>query len=213
MPPLPFFYKNLRMVRQDCRWKTGEELRTAPMKISPVQAKASDGGLSGGGFRAILIFLKETDMSSARIKYMRDAREVYGGGLAYATPGSAGLDLRACMDAAELSVAPGARVSVPVGVAVEPPDADTAAFVYSRSGLGAVKGLTVAQGVGVIDPDYRGEICVWLLNTSPEPVTVRRGDRVAQLVFQSVRRPEPVAAESLSDTARGAGGFGHTGAL
>ena len=59
------------------------------MKISPVQAKASDGGLSGGGFRAILIFLKETDMSSARIKYMRDAREVYSGGLAYATLSSA----------------------------------------------------------------------------------------------------------------------------
>lgn len=152
-------------------------------------------------------------MSTVRIRYMRDAREVYGGGLRYATPGAAGLDLRACMDAPELSVAPGARVSVPAGVAVEPPDADTAAFVYSRSGLGAVKGLTVAQGVGVIDPDYRGEICVWLLNTSAEPLVVRRGDRVAQLVFQPVRRPEPVAAESLSGTARGAGGFGHTGAL
>lgn len=152
-------------------------------------------------------------MSSVRVQYMRDARNVYGGGLAYATPGSAGLDLRACMEGEELCVAPGARVSVPAGIAVEPPDEDTAAFVYSRSGLGAVKGLTVAQGVGVIDPDYRGEICIWLLNTSTEPIVVRRGDRVAQLVFQPVRRPRPVAADSLSDTERGAGGFGHTGAL
>lgn len=152
-------------------------------------------------------------MSSVRIQYLRDAREIYGGGLTYATPGSAGLDLRACMDEDELCIAPGARAGVPAGVAVEPPDADSAAFVYSRSGLGAVKGLTVAQGVGVIDPDYRGEICVWLLNTSPEPICVRRGDRVAQLVFQPVRRPCPVAADSLSDTERGAGGFGHTGDL
>lgn len=152
-------------------------------------------------------------MNSVRIQYMRDARDLYGGGLAYATPGSAGLDLRACMEEEELWVQPGMRVGVPAGVAIEAPDADTAAFVYSRSGLGAVKGLTVAQGVGVIDPDYRGEICVWLLNTSPEPIRVRRGDRVAQLVFQPVRRPRPVAADTLSDTERGTGGFGHTGAL
>lgn len=152
-------------------------------------------------------------MSTVRILYMRDAREVYGGGLAYATPESAGLDLRACMDEAEVTVEPGGRRAVPAGVAVEPPDADVAAFVYSRSGLGAVKGLTVAQGVGVIDPDYRGEIVVWLLNTSAAPVVVRRGDRVAQLVFQPVLRPRLVEAGSLSDTARGAGGFGHTGDL
>lgn len=84
-------------------------------------------------------------------------------------------------------------------------------FVYSRSGLGAVKGLTVAQGVGVIDPDYRGELVTWLLNTSSAPITVKRGDRVAQLIFQPFARLEPAEARELSATERGTGGFGHTG--
>lgn len=152
-------------------------------------------------------------MDAARIKYryMRDARDLYGEGPAYATPGSAGLDLRACMDEAEVSVPPGGRVSVPAGIAVEAPDADTAAFVYSRSGLGAVKGLTVAQGVGVIDPDYTGEILVVLLNTSGEERVLRRGDRVAQLVFQPYVRPAWEEVPELRPTERGAGGFGHTG--
>ena len=150
-------------------------------------------------------------MSAVRILYVRDARELYGQGLDYATPGSVGLDLRACLDSAELTIPPGERAAVPAGVAVEPLQPGVAGFIYSRSGLGAVQGLTVAQGVGVIDPDYRGELCVYLLNTSARPLTVRRGDRVAQLVFQPVVRLQPEAADALSDTARGGGGFGHTG--
>jgi dUTP pyrophosphatase len=86
-----------------------------------------------------------------------------------------------------------------------------AGFVYSRSGLGAVKGLTVAQGVGVIDPDYRGEIRIYLLNTSSETLTVKRGERVAQLVFQTFVRLNPEEVDTLSESVRGAGGFGHTG--
>ena len=121
------------------------------------------------------------------------------------------MDLRACFDEEERVVEPGERVAVPSGVCVEPRVSGVAGFLYSRSGLGAVKGLTVAQGVGVIDADYRGEIVLWLLNTSNAPLTVRRGDRVAQLVFQPVCRLEPRTVDVLSETTRGSGGFGHTG--
>lgn len=162
-------------------------------------------------------------MNRVRILYLRDARGLYGAGLAYATPESAGLDLRACPPEDQegwtlrengeraLTIPPGGRAGVPAGVAVEPLVSGVAGFVYSRSGLGAVRGLTVAQGVGVIDADYRGEIVIWLLNTSDAPLTIQRGDRVAQLVFQPVTRLEPVEADALSDTLRGTGGFGHTG--
>ncbi len=150
-------------------------------------------------------------MDEVRIVYLRDAAAIYAGGPEYATEGSAGMDLRACLETERLEIAPGCRAPVPAGICVEACSAGTAGFVYSRSGLGAVKGLAVAQGVGVIDSDYRGEIIVWLLNTSMETRTVARGDRVAQLVFQPVCRLKPVPAESLSATMRGAGGFGHTG--
>lgn len=94
---------------------------------------------------------------------------------------------------------------------VEPLTPGIAGFVYSRSGLGAMQGLTVAQGVGVIDPDYRGEITVVLLNTSNEERRLRRGDRIAQLVFQPALQVELEECETLGATGRGSGGFGHTG--
>ncbi len=94
---------------------------------------------------------------------------------------------------------------------MEPLCSGVAGFVYSRSGLGAVQGLTVAQGVGVIDPDYRGEITVILLNTSTEERRLRRGERIAQLVFQPAFQVEMETSDTLSATERGAGGFGHTG--
>ena len=150
-------------------------------------------------------------MAGVDVRYLRDAARVYGEGLCYATPESAGMDLRACFDEEERVVEPGERVAVPSGVCVEPRVSGVAGFLYSRSGLGAVKGLTVAQGVGVIDADFRGEIVLWLLNTSNAPLTVRRGDRVAQLVFQPVCRLEPRTVDVLSETTRGSGGFGHTG--
>ncbi len=146
-----------------------------------------------------------------KIAYVRDAAGIYAGGPSYATEGSAGMDLRACLDGERLEIAPGCRAAVPAGIRIETPSPGIAGFVYSRSGLGAVKGLAVAQGVGVIDPDYRGEIIVWLLNTSKEPLAVCRGDRIAQLVFQPVFRLRPSAADGLTETQRGAGGFGHTG--
>jgi len=151
-----------------------------------------------------------------RIRYLRpSARALYEaeGGLAYATQHSAGLDLRACFDDEELIIPAGGRAKVPAGIAVEAATPGIAGFVYSRSGLGAVQGLTVAQGTGVIDPDYRGEILVFLLNTSGEERRLRRGERMAQLVFQPIVRVTPETAETLSETQRGAGGFGHTGSL
>ena len=129
----------------------------------------------------------------------------------YSTPDSAGMDLRACIKEEETVVEPGGRLAVPTGMAMEIMEPGLAGFVYSRSGLGAKRGLTVAQGVGVIDPDYRGEIVVWLLNTSSEPRTVRRGQRIAQLVLLPYWRAEVIPVEELSDTERGGGGFGHTG--
>ena len=156
-------------------------------------------------------FFERFRMTGVSILYLRDSASLYGEGLHYSTEGSAGMDLRACMDDEEIVIPAGGRAPVPSGICIEPDVPDVASFVYSRSGLGAVKGLVVAQGVGVIDADYRGEIVIWLLNTSDAPLSVRRGDRVAQLVFQPVCRMEVRRAESLSETTRGSGGFGHTG--
>ena len=100
---------------------------------------------------------------------------------------------------------------MPTGISVQPECAELAGFLYSRSGLGAREGLTVAQGVGLIDPDYTGEILVMLLNTSGEERVLRHGERMAQLVFQPVVRPDWDVVERLEDTERGSGGFGHTG--
>lgn len=153
-----------------------------------------------------------------RFRYVGDAERIYAAGdnepaLAYATPCSAGLDLRACLESEEAVIPAGGRLAIPVGVAIEPMVAGVAGFVYSRSGLGTKKGLTVSQGVGVIDPDYRGEIIVSLLNTSGEERRLRRGERIAQLVFQPFYQAELQQVAELGDTQRGSGGFGHTGSL
>ena len=143
------------------------------------------------------------------------ARALYAQGqedfLAPATSQSAGMDLRACLDAPEALIPAGGRLKVGTGVSVQPRTAGIAGFVYSRSGLGARDGITVAQGVGVIDPDYTGEILVFLLNTSGQERRVHNGERVAQLIFQSFVRPRWREVTELSATERGSGGFGHTG--
>lgn len=149
-----------------------------------------------------------------KILFLGNARSLYQNvGPAAATTGSAGFDLVAALpeNAPELEVAPGERVIIPTGIAIEPLQPGIAGFVYSRSGLGAVRGLAVAQGVGLIDPDYRGEIIVYLLNTSTMKQRLERGDRVAQLVFQPYFPPSWEVCEVLGETARGGGGFGHTG--
>lgn len=128
---------------------------------------------------------------------------------AYQTPGAAGLDLLAAVTDA-LVLQPGARALVPTGLAIALP-AGFEAQVRPRSGLAANHGVTCLNSPGTIDSDYRGEIRVLLCNLGSEPFTVRRGERIAQLVVAPVARAVWREAESLPPTARGAGGFGHTG--
>ena len=131
--------------------------------------------------------------------------------LAYATDHSAGLDLRACLDEEFIEIGPGEKFAFPAGVAIEILEPSIAGYVFSRSGLGTKDGLTVSQGVGVIDPDYRGEIKVSLLNTSDKVRRIVRGQRIAQLVFMPIFQAEILKVQELGDTDRGAGGFGSTG--
>ena len=127
----------------------------------------------------------------------------------YATPLAAGLDVRA--DNAEpIVLEPLGRALVPPGLYLEIP-AGYEVQVRPRSGLAAKKGVTVLNAPGTIDADYRGEVCVILVNLSGEPFVVERGERVAQLVLSRHETIEWEAAESLSQTERGEGGFGSTG--
>ena len=125
------------------------------------------------------------------------------------SPFSAGADLHACMDA-PVTVGPGETVFIHTGLTAEIPEG-YAGFVFARSGLASKSGLAPANKVGVVDSDYRGEYMVALLNHSSVPVTVNPGDRVAQLVVMPVAFTEFEEAEELSETERGAGGFGSTG--
>ncbi len=127
----------------------------------------------------------------------------------YATAGSAGLDLAAAVDG-ELVLEPGARVLVPTGIRIALP-AGYEAQVRPRSGLALRNGVLLPNAPGTIDADYRGEIAVILMNASHEPFTVRRGDRIAQLVVAPVVRALLVEVASLDETTRGDGGFGHSG--
>ena len=127
-----------------------------------------------------------------------------------ATGGSAGLDLCACIDA-PLTLEGGETALIPTGVAIALPSAEYGAFVFPRSGIAIKHGIGLLNSVGVIDSDYRGEICVGLHNTSRVPFTVNRGDRIAQLMFMPVYVANLIEAQTLDETARGAGGFGSTG--
>jgi dUTP pyrophosphatase len=127
---------------------------------------------------------------------------------AFAHPGDAGADLHAAED---VDLAPGERALVATGVAIALP-AGYAAFVHPRSGLAARHGVTIVNAPGTVDAGYRGEIKVTLLNTDrSQPVSFRRGDRIAQLVIQRVERVQFHEVASLPGSARGDGGFGSTG--
>lgn len=128
----------------------------------------------------------------------------------FATAGAACMDLCACVDE-PVVLAAGERRLIPTGIAIALPSADYVALVFARSGLGIKQGVCLANGVGVIDSDYRGEIGVGLVNLSGEAYTVQPGDRIAQLMVTPVMRPVAVQAETLDETERGAGGFGSTG--
>ena len=128
----------------------------------------------------------------------------------YATPGSAAMDLHACVDA-PVTIPAGGRAVIPTGIAIALPSADYVALVYARSGLGIKHGVAPANCVGVIDSDYRGEIMVGLQNSGESDYTVQPADRIAQLMIAPVVRAQVELVEELDDTARGAGGFGSTG--
>lgn len=128
---------------------------------------------------------------------------------AYATAGAAGMDLRAAV-AEDVTLAPGARALVSAGIRIALPEGYEAQ-VRPRSGLALRHGVTVANAPGTIDADYRGTVAVILVNLGDEPFVVRRGERIAQLVVAPVVRAELEVVEELPDSARGEGGFGHTG--
>ena len=127
----------------------------------------------------------------------------------YGSADAVGADLYACLEEA-VTIQPGEVYWVPTGIALEVP-IGCAGLVYARSSMGAKRGLAPANKVGVIDPDYRGEIRVVLLNHSKEPQTLRPGERVAQFVITPVLTPAYEEVEELEATGRGAGGFGSTG--
>ena len=128
----------------------------------------------------------------------------------YATKGSAGMDLSACID--EPIVIPKGEIRfVPTGIAVSLPSNEYVAYIYARSGLACKKGITLANCVGVIDSDYRGEVKCALINLGKEDFVVNHGDRIAQLVIAPVCVAEINVKDILEDTQRGTGGFGSTG--
>ena len=127
-----------------------------------------------------------------------------------ATPGSAGMDLYAVLDS-EKTLERGEILMVPTGIAIELPSPDYVAYIFARSGLAIKHGITLANCVGVVDSDYRGEVCVGLVNVSNTPYTITPGERIAQLVISPVSLMPVMETESLSDTERGEGGFGSTG--
>ncbi len=127
-----------------------------------------------------------------------------------ATEGSAGADLFACIGE-DIEIQAGERVLIPTGIAVELENSEAGAFIFPRSSVSAKFGVSLANCVGVIDSDYRGEIKVPLINHSDRPYTVHNGDRIAQMVILPVIVPFFEEHEQLSDTARSDGGFGSTG--
>lgn len=129
---------------------------------------------------------------------------------AYATEGSAGLDLRALTESA-LTVSPGQTVLIPTGISIYIADPNLAAVILPRSGLGHKNGIVLGNLVGLIDSDYQGPLMVSLWNRSDKPFTVEVGDRIAQLVFVPVVQASFNIVNDFAQTERGEGGFGHSG--
>ena len=130
----------------------------------------------------------------------------------YATDGAAGMDLRACIDA-PLTVRPGETVLIPTGFAMHIADESLAAVILPRSGLGHRHGIVLGNLVGLIDSDYQGQVYVSCWNRGGESFTIEPGERIAQMVFVPVVRAAFEVVERFEETARGGGGFGHSGRL
>ncbi|HXR89038.1 MAG TPA: dUTP diphosphatase [Steroidobacteraceae bacterium] len=129
---------------------------------------------------------------------------------AYATSGSAGLDLRACLDG-PVVLEPGRAQLIPTGLAIHIEDPGLAAVILPRSGLGHKHGIVLGNLVGLIDSDYQGQLMVSCWNRGQEPFTIQPGERIAQLVVVPVVQVALEVVEDFTDSARGAGGFGHSG--
>lgn len=127
----------------------------------------------------------------------------------YKTSGASAMDLVAAIDK-DIIIPSGEIKIIPTGIAIELPH-NTEAQVRSRSGLAIKKGIAVVNGIGTIDEDYRGEICVGLINLSKEDFTIQRGDRIAQMAIMEVLKPQIEVLDELSETQRADGGFGSTG--
>ncbi len=145
-------------------------------------------------------------MSVIKIKKLRENAKIPF----RATPGSAGMDLYACIDEPML-IEPQKIAVIPTGIAVELESPEYVALIYARSGLAIKHGIAPANCVGVVDSDYRGEVCVGLVNQTDEPFTVQPQDRIAQMVIAPVELPRIEVVDELGGTERGAGGFGSTG--
>ena len=144
-------------------------------------------------------------MNSIRVKKLNPTAKLP----TYGSVEAACADLYACLEAA-VTISPGESAFIPTGIAMEVP-VGCAGLIYARSGLACKRGLAPANKVGVIDSDYRGQIVVVLHNHGKEPQTVENGERIAQMVITPVLTPPYVETEELSDSDRGAGGFGSTG--
>ena len=144
-------------------------------------------------------------MEKIKVKLLRPGARVP----TYGTEFSAGADLYACLEE-PVTIAPGETKKIPTGLAMEIP-VGFAGLIYARSSLGTKQGLAPANKVGVVDSDYRGEFMIFLHNHGSQTQTVSHGDRVAQLLVTPVFTPGFEEADELTDTARGAGGFGSTG--
>ena len=128
----------------------------------------------------------------------------------YATDGSAGMDMRACIDEA-VNVTPGATELIPTGVAIHVADASLAAVLLPRSGLGHKHGLVLGNLTGLIDSDYQGQVFISCWNRGSKSYEVQPGERIAQMVFVPVEQVELKVVEDFDASDRGAGGFGHSG--
>ena len=145
-------------------------------------------------------------MSVLKIKKLRDKARIPF----RATEGSAGMDLYACIDE-PVTILPHEIELIPTGIAIEIESAEYVAYIFARSGLAIKRGVAPANCVGVIDSDYRGEVCVGLINQTENDFTVEPFERIAQMVISPVILPEIEVADELSDTQRAEGGFGSTG--
>lgn len=128
----------------------------------------------------------------------------------YATDGSAAADLYAALGE-PVEIAPGERKLIPTGISIDPGRSDVVSILCARSGLASKKGIALANGIGVIDSDYRGEVKVALINHSNETFVVENGERIAQIMFMPVLHADFEQVDELAETARGEGGFGSTG--